>query len=69
MTYYHSTSKPAGLLVKKHPLSVTVAPAHGRNVHLPDGGRRALTDPAVVREQLRLLLHLVEDLLPLGLGL
>lgn len=60
MTDYHFTSKPN---------ADTVAPAHGRNVDLPDGGRRALTDPAAVRQQLRLLLHLLEDLLPLGLGL
>lgn len=45
------------------------APAHGRNVDLLDGGGRALADPTAVRQQLRLLLHLVEDLLPVDLGL
>lgn len=69
MSSYHFTSKPFLSLRKNHPHADTVSPAHGRNVELPDGGGRALTDPAVVGQQLRLLLHLVEDLLPVGLGL
>lgn len=50
-------------------LFFSTVPAHGWNVVLLDGGGRALTDPAAVRQQMSLLLHLVEDLLPLRLCL
>lgn len=52
-----------------HPLFFSTVPAHGWNVALLDGGGRALADPAAVRQQMGLLLHLVEDLLPLRLCL
>lgn len=45
-------------------------PAHGWHVGLLDGGGSvggALADPAAVRQQRSLLLHLVQDLLPLRL--
>lgn len=50
-------------------LFFSTVPAHGRNVALLDGGGRALADPAAVRQQRSLLLHLVQDLLPLRLCL
>lgn len=50
-------------------LFFSTVPAHGWNVVLLGGGARSLTDPAVVRQQVSLLLHLVQDLLPLRLCL
>lgn len=47
-------------------------PPHGWQVGLFDGAGctgGALTDPAVVRQQRDLLFHLVQDLLPLHVGL
>lgn len=50
---------------------VALLPAHGRHLVLlvGDGVGGALADPAAVRQQRSLLLHLVEDLLPLHLRL
>lgn len=50
-------------------LFFSTVPAHGRNVALLDGGGWALADPAAVCQQRSLLLHLVQDLLPLRLCL
>lgn len=65
---------PQVLLTVKNrppPIERICLPAHGWHLALPVDGRAggALTDPTVVRQERGLLLHLIEDLLPLQLSL